>query len=141
MKSISVTGYLEKGPNSRRIQGTAEINGHNGTYQLDVTADDSATDNFAIRLHILFDFLCNIKVFKWNKLQHVSNHRAKRRKQRGRAYWWRCKSSKARNSRSQGSSEGRSTVLVDARQSEELPTLARNKPQAQAMRIAQRDEG
>jgi|SRR5712691_3955866 len=55
MKSISVTGYLEKGPNSRRIQGPAEINGHHGTYQLDVTTDDSATDNSAIRFHILFD--------------------------------------------------------------------------------------
>ena len=50
MKSTSVTAYLVKGPNSRRIQGTAEINGHNGTYQLDVTGDDSATDSFAIRL-------------------------------------------------------------------------------------------
>ena len=50
MRSTSVTAYLEKGPNSRRIQGTAEINGRDGTYQLDVTDDDSATDSFAIRL-------------------------------------------------------------------------------------------
>jgi Ice-binding-like len=52
MKSTSVTAYLEKGPNSRRIQGTVQINGHDGTYQLDVTDDDSAsaTDSFAIRL-------------------------------------------------------------------------------------------
>ena len=50
MKSTSVTAYLEKGPNSRRIQGTAQINGHDGTYQLDVTDDESATDSFAIRL-------------------------------------------------------------------------------------------
>jgi hypothetical protein len=50
MKSTSVTAYLEKGPNSRRIQGTAEINGQNGTYQLDVGDDESATDSFAIRL-------------------------------------------------------------------------------------------
>ncbi len=50
VRSTSVTAYLEKGPNSRRIQGTAEINGHDGTYQLDVTDDDSATDSFAIRL-------------------------------------------------------------------------------------------
>jgi Ice-binding-like len=50
VKSTSVTAYLEKGPNSRRIQGTAEINGHDGTYQLDVTDDESATDSFVIRL-------------------------------------------------------------------------------------------
>jgi type VI secretion system secreted protein VgrG len=48
--STSVTAYLEKGPNSRRIQGTAQINGHDGTFQLDVTGDDSAGDSFAIRL-------------------------------------------------------------------------------------------
>lgn len=50
VKSTSITAYLEKGPNSRRIQGTAEINGHDGTFQLDVTDDESATDSFAIRL-------------------------------------------------------------------------------------------
>jgi hypothetical protein len=50
VRSTSVTAYLEKGPNSRRILGTAEINGHDGTFQLDVTDDDSATDSFAIRL-------------------------------------------------------------------------------------------
>jgi ice-binding like protein len=50
MRSTSVTAYLVKGPNARRIQGTAEINGHDGTYQLDVTDDESATDSFAIRL-------------------------------------------------------------------------------------------
>jgi hypothetical protein len=50
MKSTSITAYLDKGPNSRRIQGTAEINGHEGTYQLDVSDDESATDSFAIRL-------------------------------------------------------------------------------------------
>jgi Ice-binding-like len=50
MKSTGVTAYLDKGPNSRRIQGTGEINGHEVTYQLDVTDDDSATDSFAIRL-------------------------------------------------------------------------------------------
>lgn len=50
MKSTSVTAYLEKGPNSRRIQGTAEINGHEGTYQLDVSDDESGSDSFAIRL-------------------------------------------------------------------------------------------
>jgi len=48
--STSVTAYLEKGPNSRRIQGTAQINGRDGTFQLDVTVDDSASDSFAIRL-------------------------------------------------------------------------------------------
>ena len=48
--STSVTAYLEKGPNSRRIQGIAQINGHEGTFQLDVTGDDSAGDSFAIRL-------------------------------------------------------------------------------------------
>jgi len=50
MKSTGITAYLEKGPNSRRIQGTAEINGHDGTYQLDVTDDGSATVSFVIRL-------------------------------------------------------------------------------------------
>jgi hypothetical protein len=50
VRSTSVTAYLEKGPNSRRIQGTAEINGHDGTFQLDVTDDESASDSFAIRL-------------------------------------------------------------------------------------------
>jgi hypothetical protein len=50
MKSTDVTAYLEKGSNSRRIQGTAEINGHDGTYQLDVSDDESGTDTFAIRL-------------------------------------------------------------------------------------------
>jgi hypothetical protein len=50
VRSTSVTAYLEKGPNSRRIQGTAEINGHDGTYQLDVTDDESSTDSFAIHL-------------------------------------------------------------------------------------------
>jgi len=50
MKSTSVTAYLQKGPNARRIQGTAEINGKDGTYQLDVSDDESATDSFAIRL-------------------------------------------------------------------------------------------
>jgi hypothetical protein len=50
VRSTRVTAYLEKGPNSRRILGTAEINGHDGTFQLDVTDDDSATDSFAIIL-------------------------------------------------------------------------------------------
>jgi len=50
MKSTSVTAYLEKGPNSRRIQGTAEINGQDGTFQLDVSDNESAPDSFAIRL-------------------------------------------------------------------------------------------
>ena len=50
MKSTSVTAYLEKGPNSRRIQGIAEINGQDGTFQLDVTDDESAPSSFAIRL-------------------------------------------------------------------------------------------
>ena len=50
MKSTSVTAYLEKGPNSRRIQGTAEINGQDGTYQLDVSDEDSAPDSFTLRL-------------------------------------------------------------------------------------------
>jgi hypothetical protein len=50
VRSTSVTAYLEKGPNSRRIQGTAEINGHDGTFQLDVTDDESASDSLAIRL-------------------------------------------------------------------------------------------
>jgi hypothetical protein len=50
MKSTSVTAYLEKGPNSRRIQGTAEINGQDGTYQLDVSDNESAPSTFAIRL-------------------------------------------------------------------------------------------
>src|SRR4029077_15117422 len=36
VRSTDVTAYLEKGPNSRRILGTAEINGHDGTFQLDV---------------------------------------------------------------------------------------------------------
>jgi Ice-binding-like len=49
MKSTSVTAYLERGPNSRRIQGTAEINGQNGTYQLDVSDNESAPAMFAIR--------------------------------------------------------------------------------------------
>jgi hypothetical protein len=38
------------GPNSRRIQGTAEINGQDGTYQLDVNDNESGKDSFAIRL-------------------------------------------------------------------------------------------
>jgi hypothetical protein len=50
MTSTSVTAYLEKGPNARRIQGTAEINGKKGTYQLDVSDDASAVATFAIRL-------------------------------------------------------------------------------------------
>lgn len=50
MKSANITAYLEKGPSSRRIQGTAEINGHDGTYQLDVSDDESGPDTFAIRL-------------------------------------------------------------------------------------------
>jgi Ice-binding-like len=50
MKSTSVTAYLEKGPNSRRIQGIAKINGQDGTFQLDVTDDESAPSSFAIRL-------------------------------------------------------------------------------------------
>jgi hypothetical protein len=50
VRSTGITAYLEKGPNSRRILGTAEINGHDGTFQLDVTDDDSATDSFAILL-------------------------------------------------------------------------------------------
>jgi hypothetical protein len=50
MKSTSITAYLEKGPHSRRVQGTAEINGQDGTYQLDVSDDESASDSFAIRL-------------------------------------------------------------------------------------------
>jgi hypothetical protein len=50
MKSTSITAYLEKGLHSRRIQGTAEINGQDGTYQLDVSDDESASDSFAIRL-------------------------------------------------------------------------------------------
>jgi Ice-binding-like len=50
MKSTSVTAYLEKGPNSRRIQGSAKINGQDGTFQLDVTDDESSPASFAIRL-------------------------------------------------------------------------------------------
>ena len=50
MKSTTVTAYLEKGPSSRRIQGTAEINGHDGTYQLDVSDNESAPSTFAMRL-------------------------------------------------------------------------------------------
>jgi hypothetical protein len=50
MKSTGVTAYLEKGPNSRRIQGTAEIDGQAGTFQLDVTDDESAPASFTIRL-------------------------------------------------------------------------------------------
>ena len=50
MKSTSVTAYLEMGPNSRRIQGTAEINGQDGTFQLDVTDEESGTASFTIRL-------------------------------------------------------------------------------------------
>ena len=50
MKSTSVTAYLEKGPNSRRIQGTAKINGQDGTFQLDVTDDESAPASFIILL-------------------------------------------------------------------------------------------
>jgi len=50
MKSASVTAYLEKGPNSRRIQGTAKINGQDGTFQLDVTDDESAPASFTLRL-------------------------------------------------------------------------------------------
>ena len=50
MKSTSVTAYLEMEPNSRRIQGTAEINGQAGTYQLDVSDNESGKDSFAIRL-------------------------------------------------------------------------------------------
>jgi hypothetical protein len=61
VRSTSVTAYLEKGPNSRRIQGTAEINGHDGTYQLDVTDDDSATDSFAIRLSNGYSASGNLK--------------------------------------------------------------------------------
>ncbi len=50
VKSTSVTAYLEMGPNSRRIQGTAEINGKDGTFQLDVTDNESRPATFAIRL-------------------------------------------------------------------------------------------
>jgi hypothetical protein len=50
MTSTSVTAYLEKAPNSRRVQGTAEINGKKGTYQLDVSDNESAPATFAIRL-------------------------------------------------------------------------------------------
>lgn len=50
MKSAGVTAYLEKGPNSRRIQGVAKINGQDGTFQLDVTDDESSPSGFAIRL-------------------------------------------------------------------------------------------
>ena len=50
MTSTSVTAYLETGPNSRRIQGTAEINGQDGTYQLDVSDNGSGTHSCAIRL-------------------------------------------------------------------------------------------
>ena len=50
MRSTSVSAYLEKGPNARRIQGTAEINGKKGTYQLDVSDNESAPATFAIRL-------------------------------------------------------------------------------------------
>lgn len=49
MKSTSVTAYLERGPNSRRIQGVAEINGQDSTYQLDVSDNESAPATFAIR--------------------------------------------------------------------------------------------
>ena len=50
MKSTGVTAYLEKGPNSRRIQGTAKIDGQDGTFQLDVTDDESPPASFTIRL-------------------------------------------------------------------------------------------
>jgi hypothetical protein len=50
MKSTSVTAYLEMGPNTRRIQGTAEINGKVGTYQMDVSDNEGGTDSFVIRL-------------------------------------------------------------------------------------------
>jgi Ice-binding-like len=50
MKSTSVTAYIEIGPNSRRIEGTAEISGQDGTFQVDVTDDESGAPTFAIRL-------------------------------------------------------------------------------------------
>ncbi len=61
MKSTSVAAYLEKGPNSRRIQGTAEINGQDGTYQLDVSDNQSAGATFAIRLSIGYSASGEIK--------------------------------------------------------------------------------
>ena len=50
MQSASVTAYLDRGANSRRIQGTAEINGKAGTFQVDVTDNESEAGGFAIKL-------------------------------------------------------------------------------------------
>ena len=60
MRSTSITAYLEKGPNSRRILGTAEINGHEGTFQLDVSDDESTPDTFSIRLSNGYSASCDV---------------------------------------------------------------------------------
>jgi hypothetical protein len=61
MESKSVTAYIERGANSRRIQGTAEINGRPGTFQVDVTDNESGADSFAIQLSNGYSASGNLK--------------------------------------------------------------------------------
>jgi hypothetical protein len=50
-----------RGANSRRIQGTAEINGRPGTYLVDVTDSESGSDSFAIQLSNGYNASGNLK--------------------------------------------------------------------------------
>jgi hypothetical protein len=52
VKGTGVTAYTVTGPTSRHIEGTAEINGSPGTYQVDVAdnGEPGRNDTFAIRL-------------------------------------------------------------------------------------------
>ena len=52
VKGTSVTNYVITGPTSRRIDGTAEINGVPGTYSVDVSdnGEPGRADTFVIRL-------------------------------------------------------------------------------------------
>src|SRR5439155_6411211 len=51
-KGTGVTMYVSTGPTSRHIEGTAEINGSPGTYQVDVAdnGEPGRDDTFFLRL-------------------------------------------------------------------------------------------
>lgn len=61
VESVSVTAYIDRGADTRRIQGTARINGRLGSFQIDVTDNESGEDSFSIHLSNGYSASGNLK--------------------------------------------------------------------------------